>query len=164
MNRTVEYPLLHCIEGFQPGYVNRLLEHFATEFGWDEEFARRVLRDAIRLLDLSALPPTGQEASATQQVMIPSPIVDQVIDAIFLDSPLLKWLEDNVFFTRLLHVPSYAHGESDPMLLAARYQFTRALMRSAGYELDNDIWPEAHGSRPYSVGGGWNDCLVFRTI
>jgi hypothetical protein len=164
MNETLLHSLDEtCINEFRPGYVEALIQHFTEEFDWDGEFARLVLRDAIRVLALSSLTPNGEEPNTTK-IAIPPPIVDQVIDAIFLDSPLLKWLEDNVFGVRLLHVPNYAHGESDQLLIAARYQFTRALMRSARYELDNDIWPEAHGSRPCSVGGGWNDCLVFRAI
>jgi hypothetical protein len=146
-----------CIDEYRPGYVDVLIEHFAQEFDWSEEFAHHVLREAMRLLAVSALPPAGEE-SKTAQVMVPSPIVDKVVDAIFLDSPLLMWLEQNVFGVRLLHVPHYAHGMSD--LLAIRYTWTRMLLTAGGYVLDPVIWPHTLSARPCGVGGAWDDCLV----
>lgn len=131
------------LDDFKPGYADIFIKHFALEFDWTEDFTRLVTRDALRFLELCALPPTGQETLSESRIMVCSPTVDKIVDAIFLDSPLLAWLEKNVFDgVRVLHVPYYAHGESDPTINNAQYEFTIALMLAAGYELDRvEVWP-----------------------
>lgn len=131
------------LDSFKSGYADTFIKHFALKFDWTESFTRLVTRDALRFLELCALPPTGQETLSETRVMVCSPVVDRIVDAIFLDSPLLAWLEKNVFSgVRVLHIPYYAHGESDPVINNAQYEFTIALMLAARYELDRvEIWP-----------------------
>jgi hypothetical protein len=131
------------LDDFKPGYADLFIRYFSRKFDWTEDFTRRVTRDALRFLDLCALPAAGQELLAESRVMMCSPVVDRIVDAIFLDSPLLAWLEKNVFDgVRVLHVPYYAHGESDPTINNMQYEFTIALMLAAGHELDRTaIWP-----------------------
>jgi hypothetical protein len=131
------------LDDFKPGYADLFIRYFSRKFDWTEDFTRLVTRDALRFLELCALPAAGQELLAESRVMVCSPVVDKIVDAIFLDSPLLAWLEKNVFDeVRVLHVPYYAHGESDQAINNAQYEFTIALMLAAGYELDRaEIWP-----------------------
>jgi hypothetical protein len=115
-----------CLNEFKPGYADLFIRYFSRKFDWTED-----------------LPAAGQELLAESRVMMCSVVVDRIVDAIFLDSPLLAWLEKNVFDgVRVLHVPYYAHGESDPTINNMQYEFTIALMLAAGYELDRTaIWP-----------------------
>jgi hypothetical protein len=136
-------PLIEAaiLNDYQPGYADKFIDYHARKFAWTEQFTLRVTTDALRFLCLSALSPAGSAPTAERPIMVCSPIVDEIVDAIFLDSPLLLWLEREVFGVRLLHVPYYAHGETDPIITGLRYAFTVQLMRTAGYEIDWDIWP-----------------------
>jgi len=125
----------------RPGYADLFVAYHAKQLGWPVEFTTRVTRDAVRFLALCAIPPAGQENISETRVTVSSPIVDKIVDAIFLDSLLLRQLEDNVFGVRLLHIPYYAHGTTDQAINNAHYDFTIALMRAAHYEIDEDIWP-----------------------
>lgn len=149
---THAYPEVSQLNDFRIGYPETFIAYHAQEFGWDIEFTERVLRDAIRFLTLSALPTAGIEDITESRVMVSSPTVDKIVDAIFLDSPLLKWLEEHLFFIRLLHIPFYAHGETNPVIRDLRYDFTLALMHAAGYELDPDIWPP-------QLPAGYRECI-----
>jgi hypothetical protein len=130
------------VDDFRPGYSDLLITHFAKEFDWRPAFTREVLRDAIRFLSVCAIPPTGHESSGEAPVMVSSPIVDRMVDALLLDVPLMIWLEREVMHCRMVHVPAYAHGITDQAINDARYDFTVSLMEAAGYELDRAvIWP-----------------------
>lgn len=157
------------VNGFRPGYDVALVQHLMKKFGWSSDLARRVLRDAIRFFAVSAIPPSSGPDDSDDgvrwepQTMVSSELVDCVVDEIFLNTPLLVWLETEVLHVRMHHVPSYEHGIVSPAIGQLRYEFTVSMMQAAGYELDDDIWPAIVAERPCSVGGGWNDCLVHAT-
>lgn len=148
------------LDDFQPGYTETFTVHLARKLGWTTELSGRAIRDALRFLAVSAVPPPGEE-SREARVLVSSPIVDEAVDAIMLDTPLLMWLERTLLGARMIHVPAYAH-QADAAINEIRYEFTLAMMRAAGYELDEQIWPpRLHaGARPCNVGGGWDDCGV----
>ena len=132
-----------CLNSYRPGYLDVFVAYHADEFDWTPEYTRLVTRDAVRFLGLSAVPPAGQTPTDQAHVMVSSPDVDKIVDAIFLDSLLLIWLENNVLDgKRMVHVPYYAHGETNPTVRELRYGFTLVLMRAAGYEVDPAIWPD----------------------
>lgn len=138
-----------CLNDFKAGYANVFIQHVMGEFDWDYEFATEVTRDALRFMALCA--------SSESVIMVSSPIVDQVVDTIMLDSPLLIWLEKNIFGARIVHVPAYAHGIVDPVINNFRYDLTVAIMQAAGYELDRQvIWP-ARLPVGYQTCGNTND-------
>jgi hypothetical protein len=151
------------LDAFRPNYADRFIQYHARKFDWTSEYIRRVTRDAFRFLALSALPPAGEE-TATAYVMVCSHIVDKIVDAIFLDVPLLIWLEREVFHVRLLHIPYYAHGVTDVAINNARYDFTISMMLSAGYQIDRDIWPVRLpiNYAPCHGGNDLDDCSVQR--
>jgi len=150
------------LNDFRDGYLITFLDYHAKEFGWTTVFTRSVTRDALRFLGLSAIPLPDRESPEQMQVMVCSPIVDKIVDAIFLDSPLLVWLERNIFHTRLLHVPYYAHGETNPVRRDLRYSFTLALMRNDGYNLHPEIWPEQlPANYKECIGGCPPPCHVY---
>lgn len=152
-----------CLNDFQPGYAGTFITYHAEQFGWDTEFTRRVTCDAVRFLALCAVPPAGQEAISEAHVMVSSPIVDKIVDAIFLDTPLLMWLENTFGVKRLLHVPYYAHGETSPAIRDLRYNFTLAMMCTAGYEIDSEIWPaQLPANYKECIGGVPPPCHVKR--
>lgn len=123
-----------CLNDFRTGYTNVFIQHIMAKFTWDYEFAVAVTRDALRFMALCAMPDSSN--------LISSPIVDDVVDTILLDTPLLMWLEKHIFGARIVHVPAYAHGITSRVITNARYEFTVALMQAAGYELDRQlIWP-----------------------
>jgi hypothetical protein len=124
-----------CLDGFRPGYADLFISYHAKKFKWTGEYVRTVTRDAIRFMALCAKPPSSMR-------MVSSPDVDKIVDAIMLDTLLLRWLEKNVFGAGIVHVPFYAHGVTDAGINNARYEFTIALMQAAGYEVDPKIWPD----------------------
>ena len=132
------------VNGFRPGYDVVLVQHFMKKFGWSSDLARRALRDAIRFFTVSAIPPTtgaDEVIGWEPRITVSSETVDLVVDEIFLNTPLLTWLETEVFHVRMHHVPAYEHGDVDPFITHIRYMFAIDLMRAAGYEIDDDIWP-----------------------
>jgi hypothetical protein len=148
------------VDEYRPGYSNVLIQHFAQEFAWTELFTREVLRDALCFLSVCAIPPTGRKSDEAQ-VMVSSPIVDRMADALLLDTPLMIWLERNVFHCRMVHVPAYAHGITDRAITDARYEFTISLMEAAGYPIDRGIiWPHrlSPGYLPCEGGNDLEDC------
>lgn len=156
-----------CLEDYRPGYADVLVRHFSDEFGWTEEFTRLVIRDALRFLTVSAIPPTSPEVEDFPQeahVLVCSPVVDKIVDAIFMDSPLLIWLEKTILHARMIHVPAYAHGATNRVLDNLRYEFTIRLMQSAGYELDRkSIWPRRLpvDYATCSCGNDLEDCKLY---
>lgn len=132
-----------CLDSYKPGYSDLLIKHFSGEFSWSEALTRAVLRDAVRFFAVCSVPPAGNAASAEASLMVCSPIVDQVVDALLLDSPLMIWMERTLFDgVRMVHIPAYAHGISEPAITNLRYEFTVNLMLAAGYALDREvIWP-----------------------
>jgi hypothetical protein len=153
------------LDDFRLGYTRAFITYHAQKFDWTIEFTEHVTRDAIRFLALSALPAAGMEESTEAQVMVSSPIVDKIVDAIFLDTPLLIWLERSVFdlTSRLLHVPHYAHGETNPIISNLRYEFTIRMMRAAGYDVDEEIWPPRLpiDYATCHCGNDLDDCMVM---
>ncbi len=152
--KTIDETLLN---EFRPGYADIFIEHFSQKHAWTTEFTREVLRDALRFLQLCAMSPSGVEA----YTMVSSPVVDKIADSILLDTPLLMWLEREVFGARLVHVPSYAHGMNESATNNLRYQFTVDLLLAAGYELDRQtIWPSRLpvDYLPCSSGNDLEDC------
>jgi hypothetical protein len=149
------------LEEFRVGYSDILVKHFASDFDWSEDFTRLVLRDALRFLSVCSISTSSIESTSHResQVMVSSPIVDRVVDALLLDTLLLMWLEREVFHSRFVHVPSYSHGIIDPAINNMRYEFTISLMQAAGYELDRDvIWP-VRLPEGYLTCGNRNDVL-----
>lgn len=149
------------LDDFRPGYVQLLVNHLVDETGWSEGFTAAVIADGLRFLSVCAIAPSGPAGPT----MVCSPIVDVAVDAIFLDTPLLCWLEQHVFGTRIQHVPAYAHGVTDPWISNIRYEAAIDLMRAAGYEVDRKvIWPTRLpvDYRPCQ-GGPWNDCQIVRS-
>lgn len=123
-----------CLDGFRSGYADLFIDYHAKQFSWTPDYASAVTCDAVRFMALCAKPPSSIR-------MISSPDVDKIVDAIMLDTLLLRWLEKNVFGAGIVHVPFYAHGVTDPGINNARYDFTIMLMQTAGYEVDPQIWP-----------------------
>lgn len=64
------------LDAFRPGYRETFTVHLARTLGATTEFTGRVIRDALRFLAVSAVPPAGA-ASGEVRVMISSPIVDE---------------------------------------------------------------------------------------
>lgn len=146
-----------CLNDFRPGYADLFISYHAKQFGWTMNYATAVTRDAVRFMTMCAQPPAGMR-------MISSPIVDKIVDAIMLDTLLLKWLEKNVFGASIVHVPFYAHGVTDTGINNARYEFAIALMQAAGYEIDPDIWPDRlpRGYMPCEDhGNDLEDCNMY---
>lgn len=129
-----------CLDRFKAGYADVFVKHHAKKFDWTAEFTIRVTRDAVRFLSLSSVRPSGVDESDVR-VMVSSPIVDRIVDAIFLDTPLLVWLEELFDVPRLVHIPSYAHSVAEVALTNVQYDFTIMLMQAAGYHVDYNIWP-----------------------
>lgn len=145
MPTTDTHPItltVHSLDSFRPGYATLFTEHCAQEFGWNNDFAERVVTDALRVFAVSAIAPRGEQALfRVRRTMVTSPLVDKVMDTILLNTPLLMWLEDQIG-GRMIHEPAYSHGVVDPIITNLRYQFTIHAMQAAGYELDREvIWP-----------------------
>lgn len=150
------------VDGFRQGYSEVLIRHFTKKFGWTETYARQVLRDTVRFLAVCAVPPGNDDESWEQpRVMVSSKVIDEVVDEIFLNTPLLVWLEANVLHVRLYHVPSYEHGTADPMIMQAHYDFTVTLMKAAGYLIDEDIWPPQMAYSSCTIHNDLEDCQMF---
>lgn len=128
------------LNDFRPSYTDLLIQHYSQEFGWDIDFTRLVLRDAVRFMTLCAITP---DDAAESRVMVCSPIVDKIVDALLLDTPLLLWLEYHVFGgVRLVHEPAYAHRTYNQLINDMRYEHTVSLMQAAFGSIDRDvIWP-----------------------
>lgn len=152
-----------CLNDFKPNYLSVFATYHAKELNWSTEYTIHVTRDAVRFLALCAEPPAGQEDISEAHVMVSSPDVDKIVDAIFLDSLLLIWLENNIFGARMLHVPYYAHGETERAISNAHYDFTIALMLAAGYEIDKEIWPSRLSADYFTChcGNDLEDCKVM---
>lgn len=153
------------VDGFRPGYSSRLIHHLSHKLGWSSDLSRRALRDAVRFLVVSAVPPSNLDENDTwkARVMISSQVVDAVVDEIFLNTPLLTWFETEVVNVRMYHVPSYEHGRLDSAIMNMHYRFSIAMMLAAGYEIDEDIWPAqlADSYEACIAGGGPVPCHVY---
>lgn len=151
------------LNDFRPGYRDLFTQHCASEFGWDTDLAAAVITNAIRFIGICAIPPAGIEPLTETRMMISSPIVDKVVDTILLDTPLCMWLEQLFNGVRFVHVPAYAHGQTDPVMANLRYTMTIQLMQAAGYNIDNEIWPERLpvNSQTCHCGNDLDDCLMY---
>lgn len=151
------------LDEFRPGYADLFTQYCAAKFEWDTLFAADVISNALRVFAISAIK-DGVEIGE-MHFMVTSPIVDEVIDVIMLNTPLLMWLETNISHGRMIHEPAYSHGGMDPVLGQLRYEWTISLLEAAGYPVDRKVmWP-ARLPADYKTCACTNDledCKYFR--
>ena len=122
------------INDYRPGYHELFANHITRKCGWERQYTDLVIEDALRFLTICTQHP--------DEHLVSSQDVDEIVDALVLDTALLAWLEENVWEgKKITHIPNYAHDQIERARLNTAYTITIEYMRENG-PVNPQIWRE----------------------